>query len=539
MEDIDRILKANKALNANDSDWFSYYQELASFCLPRKANINSIKITGSRLNFNFLYDVRAIRAAKEAAGGFFSYLSNPSTRWFATESLDKRLMQSGAVQRYYKEVDDIKFSIIGQSNFYDSILEYNADYVVFGTANMLTLEDELDHVRYTPVPVEQYSFEEDSRGRPCGVYRNFPYTASQCWDRWGDKCSPKIKEAIAQGKYYDNFEILHYVGPRKRRDIYKEDRFSMAWASVWIVKAEDHRLEESGFIEFPYAISRFWKDTISARGYSPAMDVLAAIKLLNAEKRTDIRARMKAADPATMMPSRGWLARLNMNPNAINYYDKTKTGPADLQVLESKARFDATIDAMNAERAEIEAGFFIPLFRALSDDKRQKTALEVQRLIAENMYLLAPVVMKLQKEGLTPMHERTHYILERRGMFPEPPEELRNVPSEMVYLSPLAKAAKASEMTGIDAYLQTIAAIKDLVPTITDNLNGDRIAHVIREVQSVDPTILFDKKIVKNIRARREQLDQALQKLQLAGAGSQIAETVSKTNKNNREVAAQ
>jgi hypothetical protein len=73
-DDIQKILAQDAYLYGRDSNWRSYYQDVANFALPRKAWITSIKATGEQLKYNFLYDVRVIRDVKKCGAGFHSQL---------------------------------------------------------------------------------------------------------------------------------------------------------------------------------------------------------------------------------------------------------------------------------------------------------------------------------------------------------------------------------------------------------------------------------------------------------------------------------
>src|SRR5712671_1550858 len=94
------LVKRNDYLQGQRGDWLSYWQDVANFCLPRKAWITTIKIYGEQLKFNYLYDSRAILALKKSASGFHSNLTNPASKWFSFRTLNEKYMQSGNVQRY-------------------------------------------------------------------------------------------------------------------------------------------------------------------------------------------------------------------------------------------------------------------------------------------------------------------------------------------------------------------------------------------------------------------------------------------------------
>jgi hypothetical protein len=292
---------------------------------------------------------------------------------------------------------------------------------------------------------------------------------------------------------------------------------------VWIVKKEAHVLEEGGFEENPYAVSRFWKDANDVRGFSPTMDVLASIKLANAQKRTFIRAAMKKSDPALMMPDRGWLAAPNLNPGYINYYNKKHTGPDDFRAIENKGDSNLNVEAMEMENTEIDQAYYIPLFESLANVTHKMSIPEVQRRIAENMQYVGPVIGRLLDEGKTPPLMRTFNILERKGIFPPRPKELVGQKYDIIYLSPLAKAQRQSEMNGIQAWLGLIGELAKFKPEALDVVNTDKVIEVAGELQGVDPEFQNEKDVIAKIRENRAKAQQMQMQLEAANSAADSA----------------
>jgi len=451
---------------------------------------------------------------------------------------DSKLMQSGANQRYFRECSNIQYDVMNGSNFANSIIEGFMECLAFGTANMLTLEDEQDEVRYTNIPYEQSNYEEDSRGRVCTVYRNFRFTALQCWDMWGERCSKEIKDAMRDHKYHMTFDLLHFVGKRDVYNPYKKDKNNMPWRSIWIVKKEQHQLEEGGFLENPYAVWRFWKDSNDVRGFSPCMDVLAAAKLVNGEKRTFLRMAMKKSDPAMMMPNRGWLNKPNFNPSAMNYYDAKHTNPDALKAIENRGDAQVSIEALQMEQTEIDAGLFIPQFESISNITKHMTIPEVQQRISENMYQLSPVIGIALNEYLDPINLRTFSLLDRRGIFPDPPATLKGMSYKdlsIKYLSPLAKAQRQSEMIGLNAFMQVAAEMINFIPTVKDLINGDWLTKHIAEVQGVDPRVFYDDDYVKKVRQQNAKIQMAAQKAAIAEQATKAGHNAAQAGKASKE----
>src|ERR1700687_4940430 len=112
MIDVSDILLDNKFLDNQNADWRSYWEDLADFCLPRKAWITTIKTKGERVKFNFLYDTKAIRSLRIMGAGFHSNLTNPSSKWFALQTRKVNLMKDMAVKIWFYQVEEIIFSVL-------------------------------------------------------------------------------------------------------------------------------------------------------------------------------------------------------------------------------------------------------------------------------------------------------------------------------------------------------------------------------------------------------------------------------------------
>lgn len=521
-------------INAN---FRAYAQDLAEFALPRKAWKTSIRIQGERIKFNFLYDSTAIRALRNMASGFYSNLTNPATRWFALETLDKKFMDDLEARQWFKDVEDAKFATLGQSNFYNVIQEVFTDMGGFGPGTFLMLKDAKDKVRYTEIPVEQISRVEDADGRLAAIYRNFKLTARQAVGMWGDQVGKSVMEVLEK-KPFTEFDFLHFVGKRHVRDISKADSLNMPFQSVWVAIKDSHLILESGFHEMPYISEVFYHDSRDPNGFSPAMDVFADIKLANAVKRTVIRGGMKQADPPYMMPSRGFILPLNLNPAAMNYRD-AKTNRDDIQTLPvGTGRSLLTKEFLEGVKDDIKDGMFSNLFRSLNEITKQMTIPEIQRRVADNMTLLAPVVGRMTHGALTPMLSRLFGMLSRNGDIPPPPEILQDQEFTMVYLSPLAKAQRASEIGDIQSYLADIGGIAELKPAILDKVDEDKVADVLARMRGVTPEIMTDDEQIEQIRRLKAEQDQLIASLQAGQGAAGIAKDGAQANKALAEAAA-
>ena len=312
---IEKIIKRADKINSSNANWRNYFSELATFSLPRKAWINSRKTKGQALKFNSIYDSTAIRGLKIMAAGFHSNLTNPASKWFNLRTRYLPYMEDKEVQMWFKEVEDKIFATLNSSNFDTTMQEFYLNAGCFGTSTILILEDTRDKVRFTEIPIEQIALEEDAYGIVNRVYRTFPLTVQQAYDLWGDNAGKTVLEKI-EATPNEVVSFMHYVAPREQRDASKVDGVNMPYESIWIAVKDASEVAKGGYEDFPYAVGRFYKDVSDVFGYSPTMDVLADIKLINTQTKTILRKAMKDADPALILPRRGFILPLNSNPNA-------------------------------------------------------------------------------------------------------------------------------------------------------------------------------------------------------------------------------
>lgn len=523
MADLKTIILNNKLLTALSENWRSYHQEVADFCLPDKAWITTPRISGDRMKFNFLYDTVAIRSLDTMAAGFQSNLTNPSTKWFGLEPSNRELLKNKEVMMFFEECRDIQLATLARSNFNNTQKDFYKNYGCFGIACTLQLEDYKTRARFTSIPVEQINIEEDAYGNVIAVYRNFRLKAIQAFRLWGAAAGKDVAEAVAKEKYFLEFDFLHYCGPREKYDVTKKDAMNMPIESVWVEVKSLHLIHESGFQELPYHVARASKPSNDVFGYSQAMKALAAIKLINAQKKTTLRAAMKATDPPLQLPSRGYVLPLNLNPSALNYRLEGTNHDALQALPVGHGNFQIAIEMMQMERSDIEEFFFVPLFKALSMLDKQMTVPEVQRRIQENMVLLGPAVGDVTQEHLDPLIIRNFNIHWKNNLFPEAPQVLQNQEYQPVYLSPLAKAQRESELNTIDRFLGAVGQIANVKPQVLDKIDEDKTVDVIAKITGVTQEIMRDPREVDQIRQQRAQAQQAAAQMQAIQAGGAVA----------------
>ena len=530
----EEIIKLIEQLMGKRANWETYWQDLAHFCLPRRAYINRKRVQGEKLDFHRLYDGKAIRSLRVMAAGFHSHLTNPSSKWFSLATQNKGLMEDKEVKMWFKDVEDEMFSTLNTSNFDSIMQEFYSTAGCFGTSIIFEGEDFKTKLRFASIPIEEVFIEEDAFGRVTRLFRVFEYTVQQAFDRWGDKGGAAVAEAVSDKRFQKMLTFIHAVFPREKRIAGKEDSKNMPWASIWLEKSKKEQLSEGGFMEFPYAVGRFYKEANDPWGFSPAMDALPDIKMLNAEKKTIIRGAMKVVDPPFTVPNKGFILPMNFNPAAANYRNP-QTKADDYAPLITKANIGIGLDMIQDVKNDVEEAFFVPLFRAFSMITKQMTIPEVERRIAENMVLLGPVVGRFTQEVFDPLIIRAFMILFRLGAFPPPPPQIAGQELDIKYISQLARAQRASEVASLERTFLMTRSIAEIDPSVVDKFNSDKAIDITAEINGTNPEVIRDDDEVAEIREARVEAETVQAKLVAAQQGADIAKTAAESQKAERQ----
>jgi hypothetical protein len=272
-------------------------------------------------------------------------------------------------------------------------------------------------------------------------------------------------------------------------------------------------------------------------GRSPAMQVLPALKTLNAEKTTFLKVGHRAADPTLLTYDDG-LVDPTMKPGAVNKGGMSADGKPLIGILPT-GQIQVTKEMMDEERALINDAFLVSLFQILTETP-QMTATEVIERTNEKGILIAPTVGRQQSEYLGPMIHRELDLLARMRKLPPMPPIIREARGDygVVYTSPLARAQKAQDAAGFMRTMQTAIEVVNVTqdPSILDPLNMDVAIREIAAIQGVperwmndDRTIAQKRKSRAEAQARQEQIQALPAQAAMLKAQKTVAEGGSPT----------
>lgn len=523
----DELIRRHQELAATRATWENHWREIAERVLPRQDSFQTKWSEGAKRNEK-IFDSTAPIALERFAAAMESMLTPRAQRWHRLRASDQALNEADGVRDWFRRVEDILFAArySPRANYASQQHETYMSLGAFGTGVLFVGEEVGSGLRYKSIHLSDCCFAEDANGRIDTVFRKYRLSARQAAQRWPEKDLPRGIRRAVEKEPERRFDFLHAVMPRGEIKRGKADAKNLPFASTHLAVEGRQIMQDGGFEQFPYAVSRYVTAPNEVYGRSPAMAVLPDIKMLNEMSRTIIRAAHKTVDPPVLIHDDGILGgRPDLRPNAINYGGVDSAGRPLMQPFQNNARVDIGLDMMNQRREVINDAFLVSLFQILVQGPAM-TATEVLERAQEKGVLLGPTVGRQQSESLGPMIERELSILARADALPPMPAALRDAGGdyEIQYDSPLTRAQRAEEGLGVMRALEIVGTMAAADPSIFDNFDADAVAKIAVEVHGVEH-ILRKKEDVEALRGERTQQEGLSQTL---AAGPQVADTVSK-----------
>ncbi len=459
-----------------------------------------------------------------------SLLTPRNMKWHDLAADNPYLMKQRRVQLYFEEVNRLAFKhrYDPAANFSSQNLSVFHSLGAYGTGSMFV--DALDPkltggkrgLRYRAMPIGQTYFRQNHQGQIDGMVRWYRQTAYQAIQAFGeDNCPNEFSDPQKRMSEHLH-DFLHVIVPRDDYDGDRYDHKGMRWEECYLSMTGAWLLAESGYHTFPVAAARYIQAPDEIYGRSPAMQVLPALKTLNAEKRTFLKQGHRAADPVLLTTDDG-LVDFSLRPGAMNKGGLSMNGTRLIDVLPT-GEIQISKEMMAEEKMLINDTFLVTLFQILTESP-QMTATEVIERTNEKGILLAPTIGRQQSEYLGSMIPREIDLLSEQGLLPPMPEELREAEGEyqIVYTSPLSRAMRAQEAAGFMRTIESAMTIVNITqdPSVLDPFNFDVAIPMIADINAVPPSWMAGP---DEVAAKRENRAKAqAQQQAIAAAPGQAA----------------
>jgi hypothetical protein len=155
------------------------------------------------------------------------------------------------------------------------------------------------------------------------------------------------------------------------------------------------------------------------------------------------------------------------------------------------------------------------------DSPGQTTAYEVHVRIMLIRQLLGPVYGRLQSEYLQRMIDRTFGLGFRSRLFTPAPQSLAGRNIHVKYISPLARAQRAEEVTAMDQFELSLAQNAQIDQTVVDNYNMDLATRERASLLGVPMKLILSEDDVQQKRENRQAAREEMAKQEVAAQGAQ------------------
>lgn len=512
------------------------WEEVSELILPNLRN------TFYRSSYNFpgmkktqkQVDATGMMALGRFAAILDSLLTPRNMTWHALEADNPYVQKDRQSRLWFEKASRALFKArySPSANFSSQNLMNYTSLGAFGNMGMFIDRlmgpkgEPLKGLRYKAIPLGELFVRENHQGQIDSFVRAFRRTARQAIQKWGDSC-PEAIWAAAQQQSEQLFDFFHCVIPNDDFDPISLRGDKMKFASHYVclqsktVLYENGRDTHGGYNSFPLPFSRYEQAPGEVYGRGPAMNILPALKTLNAEKTTFLKVGHRAADPVLLTSDDG-IVDFSLRPGALNKGGVNADGKPLVQALQP-GNVQITLEMMQEEKGLVNDAFLVTLFAVLQENPNM-TATQVVELINQKGILLAPTLGRQQSDYLGPTIDRELDLMADMGMLEPMPGLLKEARGEyhVVYTSPLSRAQRAQEAAGFMRWLETINSAAQVTqdPSLYDRVNFDVALPAVAEIQSVPESWTRGDKEVDAIRQARAKQQQAQQEIQAAPAAA-------------------
>lgn len=535
-----------KAMESPRLHWDSWWQELADFVSPRKAEITDRMHYPADDRETILYDSTAVQANLILAQGQMSLVSPMEEQWFQLDS-PREIRHIPEVRRWYSECTEIMKLELANSNFYSQVMEMYLDRGAFGTA-MMSLQESYDPrscLNFKSHNIGTYSIEESPDGYVDIVFSQKKLSAHQIEREYGlEDVHSKVREAAQNPKKMHDpvWTVYMAVFPRGTEPGETKSDGVFAWDKQfssyhWMEDPGKTMLREGGFNENPFFCTRYLRWGDDPYGWCPGWAALPEARQLNfLERMLDSLVEVQVF-PRLLIPG-NMVDEVDLQPGGVTVFNQFQQA-AKPEEWASQGRYDVGLDRAQRKEKKIEEAYHVDLFKMFSqmEARGQMTAREVAERSAEKIIQFSPTFARLTTEIFTPLLKRTFHILNERSKFPQPPlsavqgdQQGLFIPQpEVIYVSKLALAIKTMQNTSFMSLLEALTPMAQFDPSVFRFLDSKRVTQGLARNFGVPQEWLATEEEVAESEAAMAQQAQDEQMMQAAeGAGKLPPEMLDK-----------
>lgn len=499
---LDRIRKAE----ARKDLWKSIYEECYEYALPQR-NLYDGYYEGNtpgQRKMSKVFDSTAIHAAQRFANRIQSALFPPYRKWVrlqpGNEIPEERKSE---IQIELDKMNDKMFNVLRQTNFDLAIGEFLLDLCV-GTACMLVLPgDEVEPIKFIPVPQYLIAFEEGPHGIIENVYRRIRLRNDTIIKQYPDAKIPAEFQKKIDEKPEEYTELYEST-------MYHDDDGYYHYCVIW--KNGPEKIVHRTFDTMPWIISRYMKVAGEIYGRGPLITALPDIKTLNKtvelllkNASLNIAGVYTASDDGVLNPQTVRIAPGAIIPVARN---DGPTGPS-LKPLPRSGDTNLSQLVINDLRMNVKK---IMLDESLPPDNMSaRSATEIVERMKELSQNLGSAFGRLISEAVLPLVRRTLAVMNDREII-SLPLKVNGLEVKLQPTSPLALAQSNEEVQTAMSWMQII---QQLGPMGQMAVRIDKVADFVADKLGIPSelrtTAQERQEMIEQAQAQAAQMQQQVQ----------------------------
>ena len=521
---------------------------LAKRIMPRQSDVlNWVSTPTSKRKTE--HSSAAAEACSTLASSFNTYITPSGQKWCKFVTPDSFASEKHEI--WYANATDVTLDELARSKFYAEKYEMDLDRCLFGTGCLFCDGWHNDKLHFRHIPIGTYGIAENTDRDVDTLCRSFQYTAHQAVSRFGTKNLPQdILQAYErpEERLTRKFEFWHLVTPRKEYTLPNGDKNVPAhlrrYASVYLYAGGNRPIvEESGYHEFPYLVTRFLNWGNNVWGYPPAYkcfdELNRNIKLDRAQDiLTDLQVYPRILQAAEQV------GEIDFRSGGRTVVDASLEAPNLPREWLTGGRIESAIERQTNIERRLQAAFYVPCLQVISTIDREMTAAEVHARQEEKIVACSPTY-SLYCSDFSTLMTRVFAVLFRVGKYntskaTQPPE--LKVPTsdgehfgirtpKITYHGKINQAINQAEKSSLDHALISIGNYINLSgdPTCLDIVDTDKLVRYTLDNAGAPAEIYHTSTEVQSIRKKRDEERNAALQLQLAQAANQGSQALRNT----------
>ena len=519
------LVERYETLVARAMPHMNRWRNIADLFWPAKSDILRGEQWGwddARTRTLELYDGTGLRARRLLAGNLQAAVTNPAIQWFRLRLRNDEVNEDGEVAQWLTTVDDRMLLAYNASNFYAEAFQHYSQLGVFATActfvgqrQKLWLERGQFALRFQTLYPGSYVIAESEEGQVNTVMRRLLFTPRQALAKWGEEAPARVHRIMrgrAEAPKDEKEPYLHAVCPREDRLYNRQDNRNLPWADVTVdLTDKDEIVEEGGWEEFPFVVSRWEREGMSGWGYGPADEAMPDAISLNLTVKNWLDMVELQVKPPLEVLNQAFLGVLRFAPLHINIVEQ----PNAIRPLLINGDAQTVIAEVARLQKQIRDAFHIDDLLALPppDQKGVRTAFEIAQRIALMQQYMGPVFTMLLSDFLDPLADRVFGLMLRAMVLPPLPmavleeAQQRGGQLDVEYDGPLARAQRSGEVQAFDDLMTMGMKIGEATQSMDwkDNFDLDKGIRNTAVVLGNPRDLLIDPRQRDQTRQTRQQ----------------------------------